>query len=162
MLLLAEGQAGEACDPPQKKENWSVAVISELDFSKVSTGRQIVTVSQAEMVQSEQLTTSLTTRLSYPKTGFSSIFEVFTAVMLKSQVSRDAEILRFSETSVTSSVNTQKTRVLCSICIPVLAPPIGWPRTLSTSVYGWKNSRGCSWPVISTNNAIASCPEPRA
>jgi hypothetical protein len=49
----------------------------------------------------------LTTRLPFPKTGFSSIFNVFTAVMMKIQVSRDAEflavkleILRPSEMSV--------------------------------------------------------------
>jgi len=49
----------------------------------------------------------LTTRLPYPKTGFYSILEVFTAVLKKIQVSRDAEclalkleILRSSETLV--------------------------------------------------------------
>jgi hypothetical protein len=38
--------------------------------------------------------------------------------------------------------------------IPVLAS--------ISPLHGWKTSRGWSWPVISTNSAIASCPEPRA
>jgi len=171
MLLLAEGEAGESWDPPKK-------LICSSDFRAgrfltFPLGDRLSPSAKRRQANRSSLLRAWPQGFLAQKQDFPRIWSFYSGADEHISLQRcwvfgseagDTTLLRNVGNS--SSVNTQKTRVLCSICIPVLAPlnplRIGWPRALSTAMHGRKNSRGCSWPVISTNRAIASCPEPRA
>jgi len=165
MLLLAAGQAGEEWDPPKK-------LICSSDFRTgrfltFPLGERLSPSAKRGRASRSSLLRAWPQDFHTQKQDFSRFLRFLQRCWWRFRSPEMPSVWLWSwryyappKVGNSSLVNTQKTRVFCSICIPVLAPPsplrFGWPRALSTAVHGWKISWGCSWPVISTNSAIAS------